>query len=194
MKSHMFGAVDSPTCIRRTNYQTTLTPTAYCDPIGGWNCAASLKPLPSKTNQSVPDPTILVTAAIDSRSFMMSNTAPGDGLATGFITLLAVAKALGGLSLEKKQNLNKNVMFVLFDGEAFDNIGSTRMVFDMKNSNFPLAVNKVMIQPAPIRMENIERIIELGALGHITDQLYVHFDTASEFKKEVDEIIGQINS
>ncbi|XP_078483147.1 nicastrin [Ciona intestinalis] len=196
MKSHMFGAVDAPTCIRRTTYQTTLTPQMYCDAMGGWNTIASLKPLISRKNKTKSDSTILVTAALDSRAFMMLNTAPGNSLATGFITLLAVAKAMGGISEKQKSELNKNIMFVLFDGEAFDNIGSTRTVFDMQQMNFPVVENKAMIQPAAIKLEDADSIVEIGELGHVDSQLYVHTDpiSAALHKSRIDQIIAEINN
>lgn len=31
----------------------------------------------------------------------------------------------------------RNVMFILFNGEAYDYIGSSRVVYDMLNGNFP---------------------------------------------------------
>ena len=53
---------------------------------------------------------------MDSRSFMSTDFAPGASLATGFITLLGVANALGSLTTDEKAAMKQNVVFAVLDG------------------------------------------------------------------------------
>ena len=46
---------------------------------------------------------------------MMSDFSPGANEATGFISLLAIAQALGRLSKATKDKLKKDILFILFD-------------------------------------------------------------------------------
>jgi len=51
---------------------------------------------------------------------MATYAAPGANEATGLISLLGVAYALGQLTKAQKEALSQNVMFVLFDGVSGD--------------------------------------------------------------------------
>ena len=75
----------------------------------------------------------------------------------------------------------KNVMFVLFNGEAFDYIGSSRVVYDMQKGQFPQQLkHDVPVQNAPVRLEDIDFFIELSQLGLVEDgQFYLHTDPVS---------------
>ena len=176
MRAWMHGAVSAISCYRRQQIQFSLNPVGFCDVMGGRNIIASLKQF-TESYEEKTNSTILVTAPIDSRSFMATDTAPGVNEATAFISLLGVSYALGRLSKKEKESLSKNIMFVLFDAEAFDNIGSSRMVFDMEQNNFPVVRNVDKIQPPSLTLQNLSAVIELRQLGMAQNMLYAHYDS-----------------
>lgn len=188
MDARMDGAVSTETCIRRNNNQYNLSPSVYCEEMGGQNILGMLQP---STNASpVNKPIILVTAALDSRSFMLQSNVPGANSATGFITMLSVARLLGNLTQEQKESMTHRVVFVLFDGEAFDNTGSTRMVYDMTRNEFPFSQNREKQQPENVDLSKVEYIIEIGQVGHSTNLLWVHYDPISNQTANISEIVN----
>lgn len=136
LKSHMYAAVDSKTCLRRTmmSYQN-IRPIKFCDPLGDKNVYWSLKELrPNTPEQSV----AIVAARLDATS-MFQDFAPGAlSTATSIVTLMTTANLISEmLSYEDASNFSRNIMFILFNGEAYDYIGSSRVVYDMMDGNFP---------------------------------------------------------
>ncbi|CAH1736880.1 nicastrin [Aphis gossypii] len=136
LKSHMYAAVDSKTCLRRTmmSYQN-IRPIKFCDPLGDKNVYWSLKELrPNTPNQSI----AIVAARLDATS-MFQDLAPGAlSTATSIVTLMTTANLISEmLSYNDASNFSRNVMFILFNGEAYDYIGSSRVVYDMLDGNFP---------------------------------------------------------
>lgn len=72
---------------------------------------------------------------------------------------------------EKKRHLT-----MVFDlQEAFDYIGSSRMVYDIEQSNF-----------LPLTLESIGTFIEMGQVGlnNNTDSLWIHTDPVSFSKSQ----------
>jgi nicastrin len=56
----------------------------------------------------------------------------------GIVTLLAVAEALGEMKRNGNLRSTENaIMFMFFQGESWDYIGSSRMVYDVINGKFP---------------------------------------------------------
>lgn len=178
MKSNMNGALSTETCRRRNQLQNNLSPAAYCDVIGGHTIVGTLQ----VTNSSSENykPIILITAALDSRSFEMTSYAPGANSITGFVSLLAVAHALGNLTKSVKESMSYDVVFVLFDGESFDNMGSVRMVYDMSKNSFPFAKKESKWQPENINISRIKYVIEIGQVGLMKNDLaIIHYDPIS---------------
>lgn len=82
------------------------------------------------------------------------------------------------------------IFFLLILQEAFDYIGSSRVVFDMQKGVFPaLLVNGIKEQPALINLNHISTFIELSQLSpaNISDSLWLHTDPVSTKTKDVDE-------
>ncbi|KAF0763550.1 nicastrin, partial [Aphis craccivora] len=146
LKSHMYAAVDSKTCLRRTmmSYQN-IRPIKFCDPLGDKNVYWSLKELrPNTPNESI----AIVAARLDATS-MFQDLAPGAlSTATSIVTLMTTANLISEMLSYNdaikfynfKQILKfsaRNVMFILFNGEAYDYIGSSRVVYDILDGNFP---------------------------------------------------------
>ena len=75
----------------------------------------------------------------------------------------------------------ENILFLLLQGESFDNIGSSRLVYDMQNGAFPFDLAKAKeegrlldngTQPL-LDMSKVKFWIELGQLAP-TGGLFVH--------------------
>lgn len=80
-----------------------------------------------------------------------------------FATLISTAQFLAQLLPERIVSDNPNVLFVLFNGESYDFIGSQRFVYDVKNGYFPSKAHVTH----EIGMENIAMMIDIGALDEL---------------------------
>ena len=113
------------------------------------------------------------------------------------MVLLAVANMLSKVreSSQFKTGIS-NVMFAFLNGESFDYIGSSNMVYNMKKSAFPSsdevegaekvddnetnnASNANMANGSwpKIDIDSLKFVIELGQLNSNNAQLYAHVDT-----------------
>lgn len=94
MKSFMFAALNSETCIRRSTSSLNFNPNAFCEPLGDRNIHWSPGPM-SDDVKSV----IMVIARLDANS-LYENLVPGAGsTVTGLVTLLATATYLHKLNV-----------------------------------------------------------------------------------------------
>merc|ERR1712226_113135 len=189
----MDGAKDTPTCIRRSNYQTNLNPQTYCDPLGGFSAYAPLHPIPQGGDLD-DNEIILVAAKMDSLS-MFNGYYPGaDSAISSLVTALAVAEALGKAKDDLKES-KKKILFAIFNGESFDYMGSQRMVYDMTEGKFPVFNNMGDYTPHQINLTHIDSIIEISQVGLPQDgKLWIHTDPISQrdsaVKKRIDEVAG----
>lgn len=62
--------------------------------------------------------------------------------------------------------LETNVIFSLLNGEAFDYIGSSRMVYDLKQNNFNA------LGGINLNIDNIKSVIEFGQLDR--EEIFLH--------------------
>ncbi|XP_018317133.1 nicastrin [Mycetomoellerius zeteki] len=151
MKSFMYAAINSESCIKRTDLILNFNPTQFCDPLGDRNIHWPLAPL-DESNNTV----IIVTARLDASS-LFDGVSPGAGnVVTGLVTLLATAYYLNSLNATVDKT---NVVFSLLNGEAFDYIGSSRMVYDLKHNNFNA------LGGINLKFDDILSVIEFGQLG-----------------------------
>ncbi|KAM6153434.1 nicastrin [Erethizon dorsatum] len=171
--SHMHAVISTATCMRRSFIQSTfsINPEIVCDPLSDYNVWSMLKPI-NTSGTLEPDSVVVAATRLDSRSFFW-NVAPGaESAVASFVTQLAAAEAL-----QKAPNvtaLPRNVMFVFFQGETFDYIGSSRMVYDMEKGKFP------------VRLENIHSFVELGQVALRTSlELWMHTDPMSQKNESV---------
>ena len=90
----------------------------------------------------------------------------------------------------------ENILFLLLQGESFNNIGSSRLVYDMQNGAFPFDLAKAKkegklldngTQPL-LNMSKVKFWIELGQLAPVGagSGLYIH---STGQQSTVDEVL-----
>ena len=90
---------------------------------------------------------------------------------------------------------DKNVMFTFFNGEAFDYIGSSKMMYDMQNNKFPKEIitnDEGQVQWPLIDIESIRAHIEVGQLfnhDNLND-IFAHVDS----KADNEDLINLVTS
>ncbi|XP_063229542.1 nicastrin [Bacillus rossius redtenbacheri] len=177
MNSFMFAAVDSKTCVRRSSIVSNLKPVHYCDALGDRNVWWSLFPRSKRSPANENGSVIVVAARMDGTS-MFDGRVPGAvAPVSALATLLATAHFLSHMMPAQNPDDNgTNVLFVLFNGESYDYIGSGRMLWDMQQGRFPAAPDDaVRDQPPPLEPGHVGLFVELGQLGrHAGSELYFH--------------------
>uniref|UniRef100_A0A4W4GB17 Nicastrin n=1 Tax=Electrophorus electricus TaxID=8005 RepID=A0A4W4GB17_ELEEL len=148
--SHMHAVTDTVTCMRRAE---------VCDPLSDFNVWASIRPINAsakghKNNESV----VIAAARLDGRSFFWDIGTSAEGTVSGIVTLLAAAHALYPVTQEAPPV--RNIFFTFFQGETFDYIGSSRMVYDMKQDKFV------------INLDNVHSVLEIGQVCTTTFPLF----------------------
>ncbi|EGD83677.1 hypothetical protein PTSG_04283 [Salpingoeca rosetta] len=143
LRSFMWGAKDAKTCLRRK----------HCDPLRSHNIWGTMQEY--NTSQEV----VMVTAQMDSLAFFHDQAIGANADASGLVALIAAARLLGDPMNSAIRTAQKNIMFVLFNGESFGYIGSSRMAYQMTRipSNFPSAA-------LPLTFDQIPYLLEIGQL------------------------------
>ena len=187
MGANMHAAVNSETCIRRSNLQNSLEPPHFCDPLSD----VSLHYFVTERNETqtdgsrsvaAEDSVIVVVARLDSLTMFDQTEVGFDSPSTGLVTLLATAKMVADTMREKQLGYSagiENIMFLLLNGESFDLSGSSRLVYDMKQDMFPHDINMTDVfsngTQAPLDLANIKSVLELGQLSNKeTNTLFLH--------------------
>uniref|UniRef100_A0AAX7SSL8 Nicastrin n=1 Tax=Astatotilapia calliptera TaxID=8154 RepID=A0AAX7SSL8_ASTCA len=184
--SHMSAVTDTATCMRRNGINFSLNPEIVCDPLGDFNVLASTRPLNyTDKGHKMGESVVIAAARLDSRSFFFDIAPGAESAASGFVTLLAAAHALRNATQEAQPN--RNILYAFFQGETFDYIGSSRLVYDMENKQFPLD------------LDNVHSVVEIGQVGlHGESKLWVHTDPVSRrnssVNEEVEKLIRNLNS
>ena len=108
MKSFMFAAINSESCIKRSDFKLNFNPTQFCDPLGDRNIYWPLAPINQDKNS-----VILVTARLDASS-LFDGISPGAGnVVTGLVTLLATAYYLNTLAKDAVVNSRcNNILYI----------------------------------------------------------------------------------
>ncbi|XP_061189000.1 nicastrin-like isoform X2 [Saccostrea echinata] len=185
MKSRMSAAKDSETCMRRTRTATNLNPDKYCDPLGDKNVIGFLKDVPDQYKPSSKS-IIMAVARMDSYSLFENIYPSADNHVSGIVALLAAAEAIGKVK-HHFTNDSKDILFTFLNGEAFDYIGSSRMIYDMDNNALPLN----------LKMNHIDKILEVNQLAFRDEgKIWIHSDPISRrepnISTEIDKMIQSI--
>ena len=188
MKMH--AAVSSVKCLSRNGMTAGLETSHFCDPLSSKNIFSHLF-FPSRHERNQPvkdDSVILVVARLDSFS-MFDDISPGASSITGLVTLMSVARTLSSLRESIKRNqddLSVNVIFAIFDGEAFDYIGSSATAVSMRDGKFPQVLSSKIV-PQNISLKAIRAVIELNQLVKTDEEgsVFIHGDPASKQESHV---------
>eukprot|EP01137_Pigoraptor_chileana_P014678 Opistho-2@5065 len=176
MSAFMNGARDSTTCLRR----------GFCDTIGGHSPWAMAK-------ISTPgEQYILASAELDALGFFRSLSYGGNADVTGFVTLMAAAQAIGQI-VKQNVTLEKNIMFALFDGESFNNLGSANTAWAMLQGTFPSNY------PDSIPLSAVASIVHVSQIGLRGDPsnptpLYYHTDRTEYVPAGVSSIVTALQA
>ncbi|ESO93681.1 hypothetical protein LOTGIDRAFT_104663, partial [Lottia gigantea] len=187
LNDRMDAAKDTITCIRRSNHMTNLKQTRYCDAMGDKNIVATTK-MVDKSEQRLNKSVVVVSTRMDSFSMFEYEYQNSDTTVTGIVALLSAAKALRPVR-QILQNASKDLMFTFFQGEAFDYIGSSRMVYEMEKNSFPYEIKDDVKSSQIVKLPSISHIIELAQLGHRDEgKLWIHTDPISRGSGSASEI------
>ena len=132
---------------------------------------------------------------MDSASMFDGLSTGADTAITGLATLIAVTEMLNKEEIindisENTEDVD-NIMLMLLNGESFDYIGSSRLVYDMVEQKFPLPLTDNPSQSPLLGLEHIKYWIELGSLAdHNEQNIYLHSDPISTNDSRVD---AQVN-
>jgi hypothetical protein len=125
----MSGAVSAEVCNRRSNIQHGLESNVLCDPLGGYTYYTFLSEKPSNDL-----PIHLITARLDSFTMFEYYTPGANEPITSLITFLSLAQLV---TIYRDKITQANLLFVLFDNDAFDYGGSSRFASDLTKNIFP---------------------------------------------------------
>ncbi|KAF3857928.1 hypothetical protein F7725_011129 [Dissostichus mawsoni] len=188
--SHMSAVTDTATCMRRNDLNLSLSPEMICDPLGDYNVWASTKPLNTtakghKTGESV----VVAAARVSYRERILSSV----GQPLFFLRLssgcrewsLRVRQSAGGRFCSKnviqEAPPNRAIFYTFFQGETFDYIGSSRMVYDMENKQFA------------VDLDNVHSVLEIGQVGLRADsKLWLHSDPVSRKNDSVNDEVKKL--
>jgi hypothetical protein len=194
----MSGAVSSTVCARRSNIQHTFDVNYFCDPLGGSNYFTFLSQKPSNEK-----PIVLVTARMDTFTQFEAYTPGANEPVSSIIGLLVLMDVLA-----RNRDLMDaaNVIFVMFDNDAFDYGGSSRFVHDLAVDRFPsfnVRLNQTHTREFKLSKENMTTLIELNQLGSIgmdaLNKLYIHTDAITYEENEkvlviIDDLVAKLTS
>lgn len=151
-----------------------------CDPLGDYNVWASSRPInTTEKGHKMFENVVIAAARLDSRSFFFDIAPGAQSSVTGFVSLLAAAHALRNATQEAPPN--RTILYTFFQGETFDYIGSSRMVYDMENNQFA------------VDLDNVHSVLEVGQVGLRSDsQLWLHSDPVSRRNSSVNEEVRKL--
>lgn len=193
IKSFMSAAVNSRVCLARSTFFNSLNPVKFCDPLQGKNVFATLFPRvqvnPEERKVDTTERIILVSTRMDTTTMF-------DGIGLGamdslvpFMVLTSVAHFLAKVLPERVNSTDPNVLFMFFNGESYDYIGSQRFVYDLQKGAFPTKGGRTN----PISMENIDLMIDLGTIDDPNNLRIYHASELSAVPR-MSKIIERISS
>lgn len=159
LEANMDAVLSTPECYERANVWTNLG-VPQCIPLGDKNVWGTLFEI--QESQDI----IIVATKLDSNAFIPYLSYGANNEVAGIVTQLAVADALGRMKRDGNLTATENaIMFVFYQGESYDYIGSSRMVYDMLNNKFPYKRDSGKQQPPLLNLTNITAFVELSHVG-----------------------------
>ncbi|KAI3813796.1 hypothetical protein L1987_18531 [Smallanthus sonchifolius] len=148
MQTTKAGTHDSESCLRE----------GTCLPLGGYSVWSAL-PTENISSPSSKKPIILTVTSMDSASFFRDKSLGAEFPLSGMISLLAAVDALS--RVEGLDKLSKQLVFVIFTGEAWGYLGSRRFLLELdQHTDAVNGINNTLI----------ETVIEVGSVGKGYDQ------------------------
>ncbi|XP_066465123.1 nicastrin isoform X2 [Eleutherodactylus coqui] len=178
--SPMHAVTSTVTCMRRNSIQMSFSINpAVCDSLADYNVWSTVRPI-NNSGFLAPEEKVVVSAArLDGRSFFWNLAPAAESTVSSLVTQLAAAEAIH--KANDSQALPRNIMFAFFQGEVFDYIGSSRMVYDMEKGRFPVPLN------------NIHSFVELSQVAlRDNSSLWVHTDPISRSNESVNAEVKQL--
>lgn len=192
IKSFMSAAVDSRVCLARSIFFNSLNPVKFCDPLQGKNVFATLFP---RERVKLEDRKVDLNERIILVSSRMDTTTMFDGVGIGamdslvpFTVLVSVAHFLAKVLPKKLQESDPNVLFMFFNGESYDYIGSQRFVYDLQKGSFPTKGGLTN----PLSLDNIDLMIDLGTFDDPNNLRIYHASELAAVPK-IAQAINDIN-
>ncbi|KAF3445173.1 hypothetical protein FNV43_RR14867 [Rhamnella rubrinervis] len=124
-----------------------------CLPLGGYSVWSSLRPI-SNSSLDQSKPIILTMASMDSASFFRDKSLGAESPISGLIALMAAVDALS--LVDDLDDLSKQLVFLVFTGEAWGYLGSRRFLLELD------------VQSDAVRGLNyslLEMVVEVGSVG-----------------------------
>lgn len=186
INSFMSAAGNSHICMRRSGGFKVLNQLHYCDPLQGKNIYATLFPRaivkPENRSNDKDEKIILISARLDTASnFDGMGSGAMDSMAA-IATLISTGHYLRKIitSNEVYAKNNVNIMFMLFNGESFDYIGSQRFLYDLqKGDAFPAPSSYTK----PLNLDNIVMMIDIGPLDSFDELSLYHLNESDVGRK-----------
>ncbi|KAG8560195.1 hypothetical protein GDO81_014836 [Engystomops pustulosus] len=178
--SAMHAVTSTVTCMRRNSIQMSFSINpAVCDSLAGYNVWSTVRPVNSSGFLAPEEQVVVSAARLDGRSFFWNLAPAAESTVSSLVTQLAAAEAIH--KAPDSQDLPRNIMFTFFQGEVFDYIGSSRMVYDMEKGRFP------------VRLQNIHTFVELSQVALREDSsLWIHTDPISRSNDSVNVEVEQL--
>ncbi|CAN4126880.1 unnamed protein product [Withania somnifera] len=143
MQTIKSGTRDSESCLRE---QT-------CLPLGGYSVWSALPPIIVSSSKKA-NPIILTVASMDAASFFRDKSLGSDSPISGLISLLAVVDALS--RVDGLRDLDKQLVFAVFTGEAWGYLGSRRFLLELDQHSDAVS---------GLDLSLIETVLEIGSVG-----------------------------
>ncbi|XP_058812437.1 nicastrin [Topomyia yanbarensis] len=192
VNAFMSAAVDSRVCLARSLFFNSLNPVKFCDPLQGKNVFASLFP---RVQVNIEDRKVDVTERIILLSTRMDTTTMFDGIGLGamdslvpFTILMSIAHFLAKVLPERVNSADPNVLFVFFNGESYDYIGSQRFVYDLQKGAFPTKGGL----SNPISLDNIDLMIDIGTMDDLNNIKIYHASQLTTVSR-ISQLLERIN-
>ncbi|XVF24636.1 hypothetical protein REPUB_Repub13aG0144200 [Reevesia pubescens] len=170
MQTTKVGTHDSESCLKEET----------CLPLGGYSVWSAVPPINnSSSNQS--KPIILTVASMDAASFFRDKSLGADSPISGLISLLAAADALS--HVDGLDDLNRQLVFLVFTGEAWGYLGSRRFLLELdQQSDAVHGLDSTLIQ----------LVMEIGSTGRGLSQgnktFFAHTEVSSGAKEALDAL------